>query len=67
MNWKIEKLGNAITHRKEFTTIDNSVEYKRCRVQVNRKGVVLRDIVKGVAINTKKQQVCRERFSCCRD
>ncbi|WP_207494892.1 restriction endonuclease subunit S [Aridibaculum aurantiacum] len=60
MSWKIEKLGNVITQRKEFITIDNSVEYKRCRVQVNRKGVVLRDIVKGIAINTKKQQVCRE-------
>ncbi len=60
MSWKIEKLGIAITHRKEFITIDNSVDYKRCRVQVNRKGVVLRDIVKGVAINTKKQQVCKE-------
>jgi type I restriction enzyme, S subunit len=60
MSWKIEKLGNVVTHRKEFITIDNSVEYKRCRVQVNRKGVVLRDIVKGIAINTKKQQVCRE-------
>lgn len=60
MSRKIEKLGNAITHRKEFITIDNSVEYKRCRVQVNRKGVVLRDSVKGIAINTKKQQVCKE-------
>lgn len=55
-----EKLGNVITHRKEFITIDNSVEYKRCRVQVNRKGIVLRDVIKGVAINTKKQQVCKE-------
>lgn len=59
MSWKIEKLGNLVTHRKKFITIDNSVEYKRCRVQVNRKGVVLRDLIKGFAINTKKQQVCR--------
>ncbi|HET7117860.1 MAG TPA: restriction endonuclease subunit S [Hanamia sp.] len=56
----IEKLGKVITHRKQFITIDNSVEYKRCRVQVSRKGVVLRDVIKGVAINTKKQQVCKE-------
>lgn len=60
MGWKIEKLRKVIGHRKEFITIDNSVEYKRCRVQVNRKGVILRDIIKGVAINTKKQQVCKE-------
>jgi restriction endonuclease S subunit len=60
MSWKIEKLGNVVAHRKEFITIDNSFEYKRCRVQVNRKGVILRDIVKGIAINTKKQQVCKE-------
>lgn len=53
------KLGEAIKQRKEFIVIDDSVEYKRCRVQTNRKGVVLRDLVKGSAINTKKQQVCR--------
>jgi type I restriction enzyme S subunit len=60
MSWKKVKLGEVITHRKEFITIDNSVEYKRCRVQVNRKGIVLRDVVKGSLINTKKQQVCHE-------
>jgi len=60
MSWKLVKLGGVISQRKEFITIDNSVEYKRCRVQVNRKGVVLRDVVKGIFINTKKQQVCRE-------
>jgi type I restriction enzyme, S subunit len=60
MSWKTVKLGYAITQRKEFITIDDSREYKRCRVQVNRKGVVLRDIVKGVLINTKKQQLCKE-------
>jgi len=59
MSWRIVKLGSVITHRKEFITISDSEEYKRCRVQVNRKGVVLRDVVKGSAINTKKQQVCK--------
>ncbi len=59
MSWKNIKLGEVITHRKEFITIDDAVEYKRCRVQVNRKGVVLRDEVKGLAINTKKQQLCK--------
>lgn len=59
MSWRNIKLGEVITHRKEFITIDNSIEYKRCRVQVHRKGVVLRDVIKGILINTKKQQVCR--------
>jgi len=56
---KIVKLGSVITHRKEFIIIKDSEEYKRCRVQVNRKGIVLRDIVKGSSINTKKQQLCK--------
>ena len=60
MSWKNVKLGKVITQRKEFITIDDSVEYKRCRVQVNRKGIVLRDVVKGIEINTKKQQLCKE-------
>lgn len=60
MSWRNVKLAEVITHRKEFITIDNSVEYKRCRVKVNRKGIVLRDLIKGVLINTKKQQVCKE-------
>jgi type I restriction enzyme S subunit len=60
MSWKRVKLGDVIKQRRDLIIIDNSVEYKRCRVQVNRKGVILRDIVKGIAINTKKQQVCKE-------
>jgi type I restriction enzyme S subunit len=60
MSWKIVKLGSVLEQRKGFITIDDSKEYKRCRVQVNRKGVVLRDVVKGSAINTKKQQLCKE-------
>jgi restriction endonuclease S subunit len=59
MAWRKIKLGEVLYHRKQFITIEDSIEYKRCRVQVNRKGVVLRDIIKGLAINTKKQQVCK--------
>lgn len=57
--WPIVQLGQAIRHRKEFITIDDLTEYKRCRVQLHAKGIVLRDIVTGAAIGTKKQQVCR--------
>lgn len=53
------KLGEVIKHRKGFITIDDNKEYKLCRVQVHRKGVVLRGIVKGSEIKTKKQQVCK--------
>ena len=59
MTWKTVKLGDVLTQRKKFISIDDRLEYKRCRVQVNRKGVVLRDVVKGLEINTKKQQVCQ--------
>ena len=59
MSWRNIKLSEVIIHRKGFITIDNSVEYMRCRVQVNKKGVILRDTIKGLLINTKKQQVCK--------
>ena len=34
-------------------------QYKRCRVQLHAKGIVLRDVVVGADIKTKEQQVCR--------
>jgi type I restriction enzyme S subunit len=52
-------LGNVIRHRSEFIAIDDFETYKRCRVQVNTKGIILRDKVKGIEIKTKRQQVCR--------
>ena len=52
-------LGKVISHRKEFIRIDDFTEYKRCRVQVRAQGVILRDIIRGMDIKTKKQQVCR--------
>lgn len=52
-------LGDVLRHRKEFITIDDTQHYKRCRVQLHAKGVVLRDVVSGSDIKTKKQQVCR--------
>jgi type I restriction enzyme S subunit len=52
-------LGSAIRYRKEFVEIDDFETYKRCRVQLHAKGVVLRDIISGSDVQTKKQQVCR--------
>lgn len=56
---ELQSLSQFLTQRKVFITIDDATEYKRCRVQSNRKGVVLRDLAKGATINTKKQQLCR--------
>lgn len=57
--WPLVKLGEVISQRKEFITIDDTQEYMRCRVQLHAKGIVLRDRVTGSEIKTKQQQVCR--------
>lgn len=55
----IVKLSEVINQRKGFITIDDNEIYKRCRVQIQGKGVVLRDEVTGKEIKTKKQQLCK--------
>lgn len=57
--WPVFSLADVLRHRKEFITIDDMQHYKRCRVQLHAKGVLLRDSVSGSDIKTKKQQVCR--------
>ncbi len=57
--WPLVPLGQVLAHRSEFVTIDDTTCYKRCRVQLHARGVVLRDVVEGAAIKTKSQQVCR--------
>ena len=57
--WPIVPLADVLSYRKEFITIDDTQQYKRCRVQLHAKGVLRRDTVSGVDIKTKKQQVCR--------
>ena len=57
--WPLVPLADVLRHRKEFITIDDIQQYKRCRVQLHAKGVLLRDIISGADIKTKKQQVCR--------
>lgn len=57
--WPVVPLGAVLRHRKEFITIDDTLQYKRCRVQLHAKGVMLRDTVSGADVKTKKQQVCR--------
>jgi type I restriction enzyme S subunit len=57
--WPVVPLADVLRHRKEFITIDDTSHYKRCRVQLHAKGVLLRDSVSGSDIKTKKQQICR--------
>lgn len=57
--WHTVPLGDVIAHRKEFIEIDDLHTYKRPRVQLHAKGIVLRDVIEGARIKTKKQQVCR--------
>lgn len=59
MTWRQVALAAVASQRKHFITIDDDASYKRCRVQTDARGVVLRDIVPGSEIKTKKQQPCR--------
>jgi type I restriction enzyme S subunit len=57
--WPMVRLGEVISHRKEFVRIDDLRTYKRCRVQLYAKGIMLRDLVTGSELKTKEQQICR--------
>ncbi|MCE8429156.1 MAG: restriction endonuclease subunit S [Candidatus Methanoperedens sp.] len=59
MSFPMVALGEVIKHRNQFIQIDDLENYKRCRVQLHAQGIVLRDIVLGAEIKTKKQQFCR--------
>lgn len=59
--WEFVKLKEILRHQKgnsRFFQINDSIEYKLCRVQVHRKGVLLRKKQFGYEIKTKKQQLC---------
>jgi len=55
----IVKLENVLKQRKGFILINDCQRYKLCRVQIQGRGVVLRDNLLGKEIKTKKQQVCK--------
>lgn len=59
MGWPLVRLGEVISHRKDFIEIEPDETYARCRVQTSTRGIVLRDRVAGAEIKTKRQQVCR--------
>ncbi len=53
------KLHEVVTYRKQFIEISDQETYKRCRVQLHRRGVKLRDMTSGSDIKTKKQRLCK--------
>jgi len=59
MQMPISHFSGFIQHRKEFIRIDDFEIYKRARVQLHWRGIVLRDEIEGAAIKTKEQQVAR--------
>jgi len=58
VGWTMVPLGVVLRQRKEFVTIDSLMTYKRPRVQLHAKGIVLRDEIPGTLIKTKQQQIC---------
>ncbi|MBI5366571.1 MAG: restriction endonuclease subunit S [Planctomycetes bacterium] len=59
MSYPTAKLGRFLRHRSEFILIDDLASYRRARVQLHGKGIVLRDTVTGSEVKTKKQKVAR--------
>lgn len=57
-NWKVVNLGDVVSYKKDFITIDELKNYKLCRVQTKVKGIILREEKIGFEIKTKKQQIC---------
>src|SRR5690349_2621649 len=56
---RIAKFAEFLRHRKQFIRIDDFEVYKRARVQLHWKGIVIRDQVEGAAVKTRAQQVAR--------
>lgn len=56
-SWSWQPLAFALRHRKRFVSIEDQQRFKRVRVQLHGRGIVLRDEVKGADLRTKKQQV----------
>jgi len=60
MPFPTAKFDTFLKHRKEFIQIEDTDLYKRARVQLHWKGIVLRDEVEGATIKTKSQQVAHQ-------
>lgn len=54
------RFSTFLAYRKQFIQIDDTQLYKRARVQLHWKGIVLRDEVEGALVKTKDQQIARQ-------
>jgi type I restriction enzyme M protein len=59
-DWKRVRLADVLRRRKDECVIEDDVEYKRLRIQVKGRGVVLRDQCLGKVIGTKRQFVVEQ-------
>ena len=57
--FRVARFGEFLTQRKRALVVDDFARYKRARVQLHGKGIVLRDVVLGSEIKTKQQQAAR--------
>lgn len=57
--WEPVRLRDVLTRRKDVCEVEDGVTYKRIRIQVKGRGVVLRDAVDGSRIGTKRQFLVR--------
>jgi type I restriction enzyme, S subunit len=60
MRYPQAKFDGFLNHRTEFIQIRDTDKYKRARVQLHWKGIVLRDEVEGAVVKTKSQQIARQ-------
>lgn len=60
MSFPHARFSDFLTHRKEFIRIKDTELYRRARVQLHWKGIVLRDEVEGALVKTKDQQIARK-------
>ena len=60
MSFPSTQFSTFLVHRKEFVRIDDTQLYRRARVQLHWRGIVLRDEVEGALVKTKDQQIARE-------
>src|SRR5258708_36632053 len=60
MPFPFVKFAAFLSHRKQFIQIEDTELYKRARVQLHWKGIVLRDEVEGALIKRKDQQIARQ-------
>ncbi|GHU56563.1 type I restriction endonuclease subunit S [Bacteroidia bacterium] len=58
--YDLVEIGSFLTRNKTGIDIEDEVEYKRATIKIDKGGIFLRDIQKGVNIGTKKQYIISE-------